>query len=42
MPMKKYKPEQIATLLWQIEVGIGNRKTTRQACEETQITAQTY
>jgi putative transposase len=42
MPLKKYKPEQIVTLLRQIEVEIANGKTTPQACEETQITAQTY
>ena len=30
MPMKKYKPEQIVTLLRQIEVEIANRKTTPQ------------
>src|SRR5260370_13164917 len=42
MPMKKYKPEQIVTLLRQIEVEIANGKTTPQACKETQITAQTY
>jgi hypothetical protein len=28
MPMKRYKPEQIAALLQQIEVEIANRKTT--------------
>jgi hypothetical protein len=39
--MKKYKPEQIVTLLRQIEVEIANGKTTPQACKETQITAQT-
>jgi putative transposase len=42
MPMKRYKPEQIVTLLWQIEVEIANRKTTPQACKEAQITVQTY
>jgi putative transposase len=42
MPMKKYEPEQIVTLLRQIEVEIANGKTTPQACKETQITAQTY
>jgi hypothetical protein len=29
MPMKKYKPEQIVTLLRQIEVEIGQRKDHR-------------
>jgi len=35
MPMKKYRAEQIVTLLRQIEVEIANRKTTPQACKET-------
>ena len=42
MPMKKYKPEQIVTLLRQVEVEIANGKTTPQACKEAEITAQTY
>ena len=42
MPMKRYKPEQIVTLLRQIEVGIANGKTTPQACKEAEITQQSY
>ena len=42
MPMKKYKPEQIVTLLRQIEVEMANGKTTPQACKEAEITVQTY
>ena len=42
MPMTRYKPEQIVTLLRQIEVAIANGKSTPQACKEAQITAQTY
>ena len=42
MPMTKYKPEQIVTLLRQIELGIANGKTTPQACRDAQIAAQTY
>ncbi len=42
MPMKKYKPEQIVTLLRQVEVELGNGKTTPQAYREAEITAQTY
>jgi putative transposase len=42
MPNKKYKAEQIVTLLRQIEVGIANGKTTPQACKEVEITVQTY
>ena len=42
MPMIRYKPEQIVTLLRQIEVAIANGKTTPQACKEAEITQQTY
>jgi len=42
MPIRKYKPEQIVTLLRQVEVELANGKTTPQACKEAQITAQTY
>jgi putative transposase len=42
MPMIRYKPEQIVTLLRQIEVAVANGKTTPQACKEAQITTQTY
>jgi hypothetical protein len=28
MPIRRYKPEQIVTLLRQVEVGIANGKTT--------------
>jgi len=42
MPMKRYKPEQIVTLLRQMEVEIANGKTTPQACKEAEITIQTY
>jgi hypothetical protein len=42
MPIRRYKPEQIVTLLRQIEVGIANGKTTRQACKEAEITVQTF
>jgi putative transposase len=42
MPMKKHKPEQIVTLLRQVEVELANGKTTPQACKEAEITAQTY
>ena len=42
MPMKRYKAEQIVTLLRQIEVGIANGKPTPQACKEAEITIQTY
>ena len=42
MSIKRYKSEQIVTLLRQIEVEIENGKTTPQACKEVQITQQTY
>jgi putative transposase len=42
MPMRRYKPEQIVTLLRQVEVEIANGKSTPQACKEAEITAQTY
>ena len=42
MPMKRYKAEQIVTLLRQIEVGIANGKPTPQACKEVEIAQQTY
>src|ERR1700735_3192673 len=42
MPNKRYKAEQIVTLLRQIEVGSANGKPTPQACKEAEITIQTY
>ena len=42
MPMKKHKPEQIVSLLRQIEVEMANGKTTPQACKEAEITVQTF
>ena len=42
MPMRKYKPEQIVTLLRQVEVELANGKSTPQAYKEAEITAQTY
>ena len=42
MPMQRYKPEQIVTMLRQIEVSIANGKTTALACKEAEITIQTF
>ena len=42
MPMERYKPEQIVTLLRQIEVAVANGKTTPQACKEAEVSSQTY
>jgi putative transposase len=42
MANQKYKPEQIVTLLRQIEVAVANGKATPQACKEAGITVQMY
>ena len=42
MPIKRYKPEQIVTMLRQIEISVANGKTTPQACKEAEITMQTF
>ena len=42
MPIKRYKAEQIVTLLRQIEVELANGKTTPQACKEAEIPVQSY
>jgi hypothetical protein len=42
MTMKRYKPEQVVTLLRQVELEIANGKTTPQACKKAEITVQTY
>jgi hypothetical protein len=42
MPIQRYKPEQIVTMLRQIEVGIANGETTPQACKEAEKTMQTF
>ena len=41
MPTGNSKPEQIVTILRQIEVQMANGKTTPQACRDAQITVQT-
>ena len=38
MPMQKYKPEQIVSILRQIEVEVATGKSTPQACKEAEIT----
>ncbi len=40
MPMQRYKPEQIVTVLRQIEVPVANGKSTPQACKEAGFTVQ--
>ena len=42
MAIQRYKPEQIVTVLRQIEVQIANGKTAQQACKEAGIHTQTY
>ena len=42
MSIKQYKPEQVVTILRQIEVQIANGKTAPQACKEAGIHTQTY
>jgi transposase-like protein len=42
MPTKNYKPEQIVSLLRQIEVAVANGKATPQACRDAGITDQSY
>ena len=42
MAKSRTKPEQIVTLLRQIEVAIANGKSTAQACKEAAVTEQRY
>ena len=39
MPIRRYKPEEVVTLLRQIEVAIANGKTTPQACKDAMRSA---
>ena len=42
MAIKNHTPEQIVTILRQIEVQMANGKTAPQACKEAEIHTQTY
>ena len=42
MAKERHKPEQIVTVLRQVEVAVANGKSTPQACKEAEITVQTY
>lgn len=42
MARKRYTPEQIVSVLRQVEVLVGNGKATEQACREAGIVEQTY
>ena len=37
MPMQRHKPEQVVTVLRQIEVAMANGKSTPQACKDAGI-----
>ena len=37
MPMQRYKPEQVVTMLRQVEVQLANGKTAPQACKQAGI-----
>ncbi len=42
MPTRNYKPEQMVTILRQMEVQMANGKTAPQACQEAEKHTQTY
>ncbi len=42
MPTRNYKPEQMVTILRQMEVQMANGKTAPHACKEAEIHTQTY
>ena len=42
MPRKRFKTEQIVSLLRQVEVLVANGQLTPQACREAGISEQTY
>jgi putative transposase len=42
MSRKRYTPEQIVSILRQVEVLVANGKATDQACREAGIVEQTY
>ena len=42
MPTRNYKPEQMVTILRQMEVQMANGKTAPQACQEAEVHTQTY
>ncbi len=42
MARKRYTPEQIVSVLRQVEVPVANGKATDQACREAGIVEQTY
>ena len=42
MPKKRFSPEQIVTLLRQIEVTMGQGKSIQLACREAGISEQSY
>ena len=42
MPKKRFSPEQIVTLLRQIEVAMSQGKATQLACREAGISEQSF
>jgi putative transposase len=42
MAKRRYRAEEIVTVLRQVEVAVGSGKQTSQACREAGITEQTY
>jgi putative transposase len=42
MPKKRFSPEQIVTMLRQIEVSIGQGKSAQLACRDAGISEQSY
>jgi putative transposase len=42
MAKRRYRAEEIVTVLRQVEVAVGSGKQTPQACREAGITEQTY
>ena len=40
MPVQRYKPEQMVTVLRQVEVQMASGKTASQACQEAGIHIQ--
>lgn len=42
MAKKRMQPEQVVTLLRQIEVAVANGKSIPQACRDAEVTEQTY
>ena len=42
MPIKRYTPEQIATMLWQAEIELGNGKSAGEVCRGRGTSEQSH